>query len=436
MIDKIEFICNFIIFSCKYGITKCVTTMLFGIMVLPVIWLIRVCNHGRSANVNFYSMLLVLPMAFTGMSKLFYQRYMWRITILLFWLAKSDVGCIYFAVALLILTHFIYKNIKLKRWIAGLEPFSGTALMQRAMKKVLGDTNSFFRKKYVERVRVYVTTQEISPFSGGIFRPYIVIPSALFQESADDEQLMMLTHEYMHIKSGHIIWLTLFRLLWIYWWINPIMFLLNRRLYEAMEMACDEKCIWYTNAEPYAYGSVLLAVAKNIQPKTLRGAASLVSGNDYRRIKKRIFYIEKSVDKKSFFRKQKHQTIAFTLLFAGIILGIHLSSYPKFTIMKETYIYDEDLKLRVKDYNELKKAITVKNGELIINHEEFARLLEEYDIAGDYVYVSFDSVMKMPGYGGGGNVGMVSTSDYDDIFYLSAETLENKLMVFVLKYIL
>ncbi len=435
MVDKLEALCNFIIFICCYSTIQCVKTMLMGILILPVIWLVRLCNHGRSANINFYGMLLILPIALTGRSKLFYQVHTWKITNMIYGLAATNVGCVYFAIAFIILILSIYKNVKLKRWIAGLEPFSDTALMQRTMKKVLGNTNTFFQKKYLERVRVYVTMQEISPFSGGIFRPYIVIPDTLFKESSDDEQLMMLAHEYMHIKSGHIIWLTLFRLLWIYWWINPFMFLLNRYLHEAMEMACDEKCIWYINAEPYTYGSVLLTVAKNIQPKTVRGVASLVSGNDYRRIKKRIFYIEKSADKKRFFRKQKLQNMAFTLVFAGIILGIHLSSYPKFTIMNET-LYDENLKLRVTDYEDLKKAVEVKNGELIINHEEFAQLLERYNISGDYVFISFDTIIKVPGCGGGGNVGMVSTIDYDDIFYLAAETPENKFMIFVLKYIL
>ena len=290
MAENLEKLCNFIIFICTYCTIQCMKTMLMGILILPVIWLIKLCNHGRSANVNFYGMLLILPMVLTGMSRLFYQRHTWKITDMIYQLAGTNVGCIYFAVALIILTRFIYKNGKLKRWITGLQPFSDTALRHRAMKKVLGNGNLFFRKKYTERVRVYVTRQEISPFSGGIFHPYIVIPDTLFKDSSDDERLMMLAHEYMHIKSGHIIWLTLFRLLWIYWWINPFMFLLNKCLYEAMEMSCDEKCIWYINTEPYVYGSMLLAVARNIQQKPVRGTASLVSGNDYGRIKKRIYY--------------------------------------------------------------------------------------------------------------------------------------------------
>lgn len=436
MAENLEKLCNFIIFICTYCTIQCMKTMLMGILILPVIWLIKLCNHGRNANVNFYGILLILPMALTGMSKFFYQRHTWKVTDGIYRLANTNFGYIYFAGMLIILTLSIYKNRKLRRWIAGLESFSDTALMQCAIKKVLGNGSLFFRKKYMERVRVYVTRQEISPFSGGIFHPYIVIPDTLFKERPDDERLMMLAHEYMHIKSGHIIWLTLFRLLWIYWWMNPFMFLLNRQLYEAMEMDCDEKCIWYINAEPYIYGSVLLAVAKKIQPRIVGGVTSFVSGNDYRKIKKRIFYIKKSVDKKRFFRKQKLQNIVFTLVFSGIILGIHLSSYPKFTVMKETYIYDENLNLRVTDYEELKKAVAVKDGELIINHKEFAELLERHNISGDYVYISFDTIIKIPGCGGGGNLGMVSTTDYDDIFYLAADTPENKFMVFVLKYIL
>lgn len=43
--------------------------------------------------------------------------------------------------------------------------------------------------------------------------------------------------------------------------------------------------------------------------------------------------------------------------------------------------------------------------------------------------------MKIPGVGEGGNTGMVNTKDYDDIFYLAADTLDNDIMEFLLKII-
>lgn len=436
MIDELQIFGRFIVFICQYSFIKCLKTMFMGILIVPFIWLIRICNRGKSANINFYSMLLILPMAFMGMNKVFYKRHVYKITYIICLMANTKVSVLYFVIFLILLIYVIYKNARLRKCIAGFELFENSNLKKRAVKSVLGDVNSFALKRYLEHVKIYVAAKDISPFSGGIFRPYIVIPKRLFSDSSDEEKFMMLCHEYMHIRSGHIVWLTLFGLLWIYWWINPLMFLLNRRLYEDMEMSCDEKCIRYINAEPYSYGSLLLMVAENIKPRLAKSALSFVGNNDYRRIKNRIAYIERSVNKKSFFKKQKLQGIIFTFIFVGFIIGIYLSSYPKFTVMDEVYLYDEELNLRITDMEEMDRAVEVKDGRLIINHEEFDSLLKRYHISGDYVYVSFDTIMKVPGCGGGGNAGMISTDDYDDIFYLAADTTENNIMIFIMKYIL
>lgn len=436
MIDELQIFGRFIVFICQYSLIKCFKTMFMGILIVPFIWFIRICNQGKSANVNFYSTLLILPMAFMGMNKVFYKRHVYKVTYIICMMAKTKFSVLYFGIFLTLLIYAIYKNAKLRKCIAGFELFENNNLKKRAVKSVLGDVNSFVVKEYLEHVKIYVAAEDISPFSGGIFRPYIVIPKKLFADSSDEERFMMLCHEYMHIRSGHIVWLTLFRLLWIYWWINPLMFLLNRRLYDDMEMSCDEKCIRYIKAEPYSYASVLLMVAENIKPSVAKSVATFVGNNDYRRIKKRISYIESSENKKSFFKKQKLQGIIFTFIFAGFIIGIYFSSYPKFTVLDEIYLYDEQLNLRITDMEEMNRAVEVKGGRLIINHEEFDSLLKRYHISGDYVYVSFDTIMKVPGCGGGGNAGMISTEDYDDIFYLAADTTENNIMIFIMKYIL
>lgn len=85
---------------------------------------------------------------------------------------------------------------------------------------------------------------------------------------------------------------------------------------------------------------------------------------------------------------------------------------------------------------QLRAAVQVVDGYLRIDGERMEECLKDLELQGEYVYLSYDIIMKVPGAGGGGNVGMIALEDYEDIFYLRAETWENDFMEFCLKYLL
>lgn len=84
----------------------------------------------------------------------------------------------------------------------------------------------------------------------------------------------------------------------------------------------------------------------------------------------------------------------------------------------------------------MQEAFKIENGRLLVDKSKFEELVASENITDEYVYASFDTIMKLPGMGGLGNVGMVNVADSDDIFYLSEDTLCNRILAFCLKYLI
>lgn len=81
------------------------------------------------------------------------------------------------------------------------------------------------------------------PFTVGIFRPVIVIPSKLYTTMSDDELLAIATHELAHLAQRDLtVGLLQSLLKALYWW-NPLVYITNRSLSAAMEDVCDNYAI-------------------------------------------------------------------------------------------------------------------------------------------------------------------------------------------------
>ncbi len=427
MYQLVRNVWNFIGFVCTYNLLKCIKAMLAGTAVMILVLLFGKCNK-KHANVNFYAELFVIPMAFMGMNKIFFHRHIFRFTNAICGSIKPIHGKVYFLVAAILLIIFICRNCKVTAWVRGL-PLLGENEM---MKGKYG----FALKRYMRHVKIYVTEQRMSPFSGGIVKPYIVVPRFILEQCDREELYTVVCHEMTHIASGHIVWITLFRLLRIYWWMNPLMYVMERKLLKDMELACDEKCIRSMDMETYSYGQLLLTVAKNLQAKAERQQVAFLGRRDYAVLRKRILYLDKAGNREHCIKTMKMQTVIFAVLFCLVFAGVKASSYPRYTELEDIYLYDEQLNLRVTNLAEMEQAVSVRDGKLMIDDKAFRKLLDNYRIEGDYVYISYGTIMKVPGCGGGGNTGMVSTRDSEDILYLSADTFENKFYVFCLKYLM
>ncbi len=120
---------------------------------------------------------------------------------------------------------------------------------------------------------IYLADQIEVPFTMGILRPRIYIPSALLEEEYD----FILSHEQCHIRRGdHITRLLAFVALSIHWF-NPLVWLAFILSDKDMEMSCDEAVLTKMHQDirsEYAYSLVRLSTSRRVILNT-----SLAFGN-------------------------------------------------------------------------------------------------------------------------------------------------------------
>lgn len=462
--ELLDVLWRFGIFICQYGFAKCMRTAVCGLLVMLLLLVWHRCRReksGGSGDMGFYSWFLLFPAAFTGMSKLFFQRWSIRLQNMFSILGCTWVSGACFAVMLALACWWLARKEILSRKIQKLYCWHspngishrGTEDWRDCVMQMTGRDRWNLPRWYLGRVQVYISEEGISPFCGGIFRPYIVMPD-LYLEPAGEENCaggewacyedwrltqqgkVLLCHELLHLKSGHILWINLFALLRIYWWFNPLVYLCERRLQQDMEKACDEGCLYYTDVSEREYGRMLLAMTGGQELMRPAGAATFLKDRDYHSLKSRIGNLRGKSERKQYRSIHRAVGLGYAFMLALGVLAVAATSYPRYTRMPELLLYDENLHLICNDSPQLRAAVQVVDGYLQIDAERMEDCLKDLEIEGEYVYLSYDTIMKVPGAGGGGNVGMIALKDYEDIFYLRAETWENDFMEFCLKYLL
>lgn len=459
MASAYELLCvlwRFGIFCCQYSFSKCVKTAFCGLLVMGPLaawhyW--RRKKSGRCGDVGFYSWLLLFPAAATGMSRLFYQRWSIWLQNGINVLGDTWISSACFAVMLTLAVRWLIRKRTLSRKIRGLHCWhsadgafhKGEEDWRDCVSRVTRRDRWKLARRYLGRVQVYIANDGGSPFCGGIFRPYIVMPDFCLEPMEEDgtenrgltkQGKVLLCHELLHLKAGHILWINLFALLRIYWWFNPLIYLCERLLHQDMEKACDEGCLYYADVSEREYGRMLLAVAAGQQFVNPAGAAAFMKDRDYRSLKSRLGNLRGKCEWEQYHSIHRRMGIRCAVMLALGFLAVGATSYPLYTRLPGLFLYDENLRLICNDSPQLREAVAVVDGYLRIDGERMEECLRNLEIEGKYIYLSYDTIMKVPGAGGGGNVGMIALENYEDILYLRAETWENDFMEFCLKYLL
>src|SRR5213078_1017372 len=90
------------------------------------------------------------------------------------------------------------------------------------------------------QIRVFESTQLVSPVAWGILRPAIGLPAGFEKESSLGEQDAMLAHEVAHVAAGDPAWYLLADFLGALLWWHPIVTWARLRLHAASETVADE----------------------------------------------------------------------------------------------------------------------------------------------------------------------------------------------------
>ena len=118
--------------------------------------------------------------------------------------------------------------------------------------------------KLPERIRLLENREVSIPFTCGLFRPVILLPTEVESWSSHRRRLVLL-HELSHIKRNDWLIQIMGQLACAAYWFNPLTWIATRRLHAEQEQACDERVV-LLGARPSAYAAHLLDIARSMTP--------------------------------------------------------------------------------------------------------------------------------------------------------------------------
>lgn len=109
-------------------------------------------------------------------------------------------------------------------------------------------------------VKALVCDEITSPIVGGIFKPVIILPSAILQRLNEEELRPVIVHELAHIKRGDWIlnWVQI--IAGILYFFHPLLWFANRQIKIEREKACDDLVLLILQIERRQYAESLLRV--------------------------------------------------------------------------------------------------------------------------------------------------------------------------------
>ena len=120
----------------------------------------------------------------------------------------------------------------------------------------------------------------------GIWRPTVLLPEGAASRLSDEELEAVILHELLHVKRrdnlAAVLQKALFALLWFY----PPVWLIDRKLFEERERACDEEVLRIRQS-PETYISGILKVVRACVEQRLVGTSSIGGSS----LKRRMVYL-------------------------------------------------------------------------------------------------------------------------------------------------
>ncbi|MEM8735823.1 MAG: M56 family metallopeptidase, partial [Planctomycetota bacterium] len=166
--------------------------------------------------------------------------------------------------------------------------------MIRRGKCLSGQYTTFFEKVNSQlqssRLAEVVACDDLGgPLVCGLFQPKILVPSD-FCDWSNQEQEIVLSHEFAHVKRKDLTGEFLSRLLTVLFWLHPVAWMISRRLRNARELATDE-LVLNTGVAPADYARCLVSVMERsgrkiaLKGRSLPAIAMVSTASTEKRIK-------------------------------------------------------------------------------------------------------------------------------------------------------
>ncbi len=131
-------------------------------------------------------------------------------------------------------------------------------------------------------VELVISSQKIEPTVCRVWQPVIILPESIAEHLDDEELKAIMLHELVHIQRRDNLIGNLQMAICAVLWFHPLVWLINRKLYDEREQACDERVLEVC-AAPEAYAASILKVVRFSFGWKVAGVIGAASGTNLRR---------------------------------------------------------------------------------------------------------------------------------------------------------
>jgi len=167
--------------------------------------------------------------------------------------------------------------------------------------------------------RVAVTKRLTSPAVFGVFAPVLLMPRGYLSKLSRRDTEHLLLHELAHIKRGDLVMHSLYMLLQIVYWYNPLLWLVRRHMHHLRELSCDGTVAELLRERTPAYRQTLLETARRMLTTSVEpglGLLGLFEDSNYLLV--RLNWLTKPTWRYSTMKRAIVATIAL-LMFACVL---------------------------------------------------------------------------------------------------------------------
>ena len=168
-------------------------------------------------------------------------------------------------------------------------------------------------------VPVRIVSMGVTPGVFGLFRPVLMMPSAVLRELSESQIQAVLAHEMCHIRRRDNLTAAIHKLVEVIFWFHPLVWWIGANLLREREAACDESVI-EDGHEQRVYAESLLHVCRLGVTARFAGVAAS-SGGDLKQRMSSIMSPERAspIDQPRFLLLL---TVAMALCYGPVLAGI------------------------------------------------------------------------------------------------------------------
>lgn len=216
---------------------------------------------------------------------------------------------------LLLVVRWARPNLRLARAVR-----AGRRMGSSRETEMLGRVRSWLALN--REVQVVVSPRFAHAGLWGIRKPVILLPDGATARLSDDELAAVLIHELVHLERRDNLVVLLQRILTSLLWFYPLTWLIDIKLLEERERACDEEVLRLNQAaETYASG--ILKVVGACLDGPIAGASS-IGGSSFKRRMADILSVEPP---RTLGLRRRALTVAIGIVLAAFSTGFGLASF-------------------------------------------------------------------------------------------------------------